>query len=103
MRKLQFVRVCGLFQIRFDYIFCLHETDIQICNVKPLSENGPPSEGVPLASVPSKIARFYQINDVSKFLLDRPMPKGTIDKENEFKVILVVLDLFLFFRPLYLY
>ncbi len=54
--------------------------------MKPLSENGPPSEGVPLASVPSKIARFYQVNDVSKFLLDRPMPKGTVDKENEFKV-----------------
>lgn len=62
--------------------------DIQICNVKPLSENGPPSEGVPLASVPSRIARFYQVNDVSKFLLDRPLHKGTIDKDNEFKVTL---------------
>ncbi|XP_065212165.1 dedicator of cytokinesis protein 3 isoform X2 [Planococcus citri] len=60
---------------------------IQICNVKPISENGPPSEGVPLASVPSQIARFYQVNDVSKFLLDRPLHKGTIDKENEFKTL----------------
>ncbi|KAK7603682.1 hypothetical protein V9T40_003681 [Parthenolecanium corni] len=58
---------------------------IQISNVKPLSENGPPSEGVPLASVPSKIARFYQVNDVTKFQLDRPLPKGVVDKENEFK------------------
>ncbi|XKL62442.1 hypothetical protein PGB90_002275 [Kerria lacca] len=60
---------------------------IQICNVKPLSENGPPSEGVPLAPVPSKIARFYQVNDVKKFLLDRPLPKGTVDKDNEFKTL----------------
>lgn len=64
----------------------MHFLGIQICNVKPLSENGPPSEGVPLASVPSRIARFYQVNDVSKFLLDRPLHKGTIDKDNEFKV-----------------
>lgn len=59
---------------------------IQICNVKPISENGPPSDGVPLASVPPQIARFYQVNDVSKFLLDRPLHKGVIDKDNEFKV-----------------
>lgn len=61
-------------------------SDIQICNVKPLSENGPPSEGLPLTSVPSKIARFYQVNDVAKFLLDRPLHKGVIDRDNEFKV-----------------
>lgn len=60
---------------------------IQICNVKPISEKGPPSEGIPLAPVPSRIASFYQVNDVSKFLLDRPMHKGTVDKDNEFKTL----------------
>ena len=55
--------------------------------MKPLPENGPPSDGIPLASVPSRIARFYQVNDVTKFSLDRPLHKGTIDKENEFKVV----------------
>lgn len=39
--------------------------------------------------MPSKIARFYQINDVTKFQLDRPLPKGVIDKENEFKVLIM--------------
>lgn len=60
---------------------------IQICNVKPLPESGPPKiPGEPqLAPVPHKIARFYQVNQVSKFQLDRPNHKPPIDKVNEFK------------------
>ncbi|XP_075236477.1 dedicator of cytokinesis spg [Lycorma delicatula] len=60
---------------------------IQICNVKPLPESGPPQiEGEPpLAPVPHKVARFYQVNQVSRFQLDRPNHKPPIDKENEFK------------------
>ncbi|XP_039296231.1 LOW QUALITY PROTEIN: dedicator of cytokinesis protein 3 [Nilaparvata lugens] len=60
---------------------------IQICNVKPLPESGPPCvEGAPsIASVPHKIARFYQVNQVSRFQLDRPNHKPPIDKDNEFK------------------
>nr|XP_018899728.1 PREDICTED: dedicator of cytokinesis protein 3 isoform X2 [Bemisia tabaci] len=60
---------------------------IQITNVKPLPESGPPSCRVPLAPVPDKVARFYQVNDVRTFQLDRPMHKGTVDKENEFKTL----------------
>lgn len=35
--------------------------------------------------VPEKIARFYHVNDVKRFLHDRPIYKGQVDKENEFK------------------
>lgn len=60
--------------------------DIQICNVKPLPDSGPPFDEPPLASVPFKVARFYQVNQVARFQLDRPVHKPPIDKENEFKV-----------------
>jgi len=36
--------------------------------------------------VPEKIASFYQVNDVRRFQLDRPVHKGPVDKDNEFKV-----------------
>ncbi|KAL1116518.1 hypothetical protein AAG570_004990 [Ranatra chinensis] len=58
---------------------------IQICNVKPLPENKLPKRREALAPVPERIARFYQVNDVSKFQLDRPVHKPPVDKENEFK------------------
>lgn len=35
--------------------------------------------------MPEKIARFYQVNDVTRFQHDRPIYKGHIDKDNEFK------------------
>lgn len=57
--------------------------DIQICNVKPIPEPNP----IVLASdIPEKISRFYHYNDVKRFQCDRPVHKGIIDKENEFKV-----------------
>lgn len=55
---------------------------IQICNVKPVPEDLPEFEG---QDVPEKVMDYYLVNDVRKFLLDRPIHKGTIDKENEFK------------------
>jgi dedicator of cytokinesis protein 3 len=61
--------------------------DIQICNVKPLAEGRKVlARGDALARVPDRVARFYQVNDVSKFQLDRPVHKPPIDKDNEFKV-----------------
>lgn len=36
--------------------------------------------------IPEKIASFYQVNDVRRFQLDRPVHKGPVDKDNEFKV-----------------
>lgn len=61
----------------------LYVADIQICNVKPLGEGRVWREAV--GPVPERIARFYRSNDVSRFQLDRPVHKGPIDKENEFK------------------
>ncbi|XP_015379000.1 PREDICTED: dedicator of cytokinesis protein 3 [Diuraphis noxia] len=58
---------------------------IQICNVKPFPDIGPPSSDKPLAMIPEKVARFYEVNDVCTFQLDRPMHKGLVDRDNEFK------------------
>lgn len=59
--------------------------DIQICNVKPLSDNDSVfSKG--MFPVPEKISNFYQVNMIKRFQSDRPVHKGPIHKENEFKV-----------------
>lgn len=34
---------------------------------------------------PKNIARFYEVNDITRFVFDRPVHKEPIDKENEFK------------------
>nr|CAD7432042.1 unnamed protein product [Timema monikensis] len=60
---------------------------IQICNVKPL-----PEESALFGAggdIPEKISSFYQVNDVRRFQLDRPVHKGTVDKDNEFKTHMV--------------
>ncbi|XP_073976678.1 dedicator of cytokinesis spg isoform X2 [Rhodnius prolixus] len=62
---------------------------IQICNVKPLSDGRFPYKKEALREVPEKIARFYQVNDVNRFQLDRPVHKSPVDKENEFKSLWV--------------
>ncbi|XP_014256869.1 dedicator of cytokinesis protein 3 isoform X2 [Cimex lectularius] len=62
---------------------------IQICNVKPLSDGRLPYRREALCEVPEKITKFYQVNDVCKFQLDRPIHKPQIDKENEFKTLWV--------------
>ncbi|XP_052125383.1 dedicator of cytokinesis protein 4 isoform X2 [Frankliniella occidentalis] len=60
---------------------------IQICNVKPIPELNPvfSSEGALPSDIPEKITSFYEVNDVKRFQFDRPIHKGTVDKENEFK------------------
>lgn len=67
-------------------IFLSFCSDIQICNVKPISEPNPLFEGVSPCDLPDKIASFYEVNDVRRFQFDRPIYKGPVDKENEFKV-----------------
>lgn len=57
---------------------------IQICNVKPLNENNVIFRGICVA--PEKIASYYEVNDVCRFQLDRPIHRGPVDKDNEFKV-----------------
>lgn len=53
--------------------------------MKPIPENNPlfVEAGT---DIPEKIASFYQVNDVRRFQLDRPVHKGPVDKDNEFKV-----------------
>uniref|UniRef100_A0A1B6BYQ6 Dedicator of cytokinesis protein 3 n=1 Tax=Clastoptera arizonana TaxID=38151 RepID=A0A1B6BYQ6_9HEMI len=58
---------------------------IQICHVKPLPDNGPPKYEPVLADVPFHVTKFYQVNHVCRFRLDRPVHKPPIDKDNEFK------------------
>ena len=58
------------------------EQYIQICNVKPVPESRQEFEGF---EVPEKIMVYYLVNDVKRFTFDRPIHKGPIDKENEFK------------------
>lgn len=60
-------------------------TDIQICNVKPLPEDHALFNGG-MNHVPEKIAEFYQVNMVRRFQSDRPVHKGPVHKDNEFKV-----------------
>jgi dedicator of cytokinesis protein 3 len=59
--------------------------DIQICNVKPLPEDDKLFHGG-MFPVPRNIAEFYQVNMVRKFQNDRPIHKGPVHKDNEFKV-----------------
>lgn len=56
---------------------------IQISNVRPIADL--PYLNTSMVPVPEKIARFYQVNDVTRFQHDRPIYKGQIDKDNEFK------------------
>lgn len=56
---------------------------IQISNVRPIADL--PYLSTTSMPMPEKIARFYQVNDVTRFQHDRPIYKGNIDKDNEFK------------------
>lgn len=58
-------------------------TDIQICNVKPIPEEG--SLGCGQFEVPERVVAFYLVNDVRRFVFDRPLHRGQVDRENEFK------------------
>lgn len=59
------------------------EQYIQISNVRPISEI--PNTSCAMVPIPDKIGRFYQFNDVTRFIHDRPNYKGPVDRENEFK------------------
>ncbi|XP_037885712.1 dedicator of cytokinesis protein 3 isoform X1 [Glossina fuscipes] len=59
------------------------EQYIQISYVRPVADAQ--ALKTAMVPVPEKIARFYEVNDVSRFIYDRPIYKGTVDKDNEFK------------------
>ncbi|XP_011698260.1 PREDICTED: dedicator of cytokinesis protein 3 [Wasmannia auropunctata] len=56
---------------------------IQICNVKPIPEEG--SLACSGVEVPERVVAFYLVNDVRRFTFDRPLHRGPVDRENEFK------------------
>lgn len=66
-------------------ILLSHGQYLQINNVRPISN--PVHLRTAAVPVPEHIASFYEVNDVSRFQYDRPIHKGTIDKDNEFKTL----------------
>lgn len=55
----------------------------QISTVRPIIDENHLKNATNV--VPDKIARYYEVNDVTKFQHDRPIHKETVDKNNEFK------------------
>lgn len=51
--------------------------------MKPIPEEG--SLGNAVAEVPERVVAFYLVNDVRRFIFDRPLHRGPVDRENEFK------------------
>lgn len=71
---------------------------IQISNVKPLNEGKVTFKGI--ETVPEKISSYYDYNDVRKFQLDRPVHKGPVDKDNEFKSLWIERTFLVISHPL---
>lgn len=67
-----------------DAVISSDSQSIQICNVKPIPEHHPIFESN-LSGQQEHIRSYYRVNDVRRFQLDRPVHKGAVDKENEFK------------------
>lgn len=61
--------------------------DLQIYAVTPIPES---QEVLQREGVPDNIKSFYKVNHIWKFRYDRPFHKGPKDKENEFKVRVVL-------------
>ncbi|KAF4516778.1 hypothetical protein B566_EDAN004617 [Ephemera danica] len=62
---------------------------IQICNVRPVPEEQPMLSGPHLLGVvPERVALFYQVNVVRRFISDRPTHKGPVHRDNEFKGVI---------------
>ncbi|RWS11389.1 dedicator of cytokinesis protein 3-like isoform X2, partial [Dinothrombium tinctorium] len=55
---------------------------IQVCSVRPVPDLRPQFHG---HEVPEKVLSYYLVNDVKTFVFDRPVHKGIVDKDNEFK------------------
>ena len=53
---------------------------LQICSVKPVPMDHPVMD-----AGHEKIRSYYKVNGIRRFVLDRPIKKGPVDKDNEFK------------------
>ena len=67
-----------------DAILSSEGQHIQICNVKPVAEEHGRIFDAGL-NLHEKIRSYYRVNDVRRFQLDRPVHKGKVDRDNEFK------------------
>ena len=66
-----------------DAILSSQQQYIQICNVKSIAEEHPVFDAT--LNLSEKIRSYYRVNDVRRFQLDRPVHKGPVDRDNEFK------------------
>lgn len=75
-----------------------NEQYCQISTVRPLSDINHLMSASNVIS--DKISRFYEVNDIRRFQHDRPLHKGTIDKNNEFKSLWIERTLIEISEPL---
>ncbi|XP_053698434.1 dedicator of cytokinesis protein 3 isoform X2 [Sabethes cyaneus] len=74
------------------------EQKFHVVNVRPISD--PSHLKSAKVTVPEKISKYYEVNDVTKFQYDRPIHKGTVDKENEFKSLWIERTIYDIAQPL---
>uniref|UniRef100_A0A182W3H0 DOCKER domain-containing protein n=1 Tax=Anopheles minimus TaxID=112268 RepID=A0A182W3H0_9DIPT len=67
-------------------------------NVRPIAD--PYHLKSAKVTVPEKISKYYEVNDVTRFQYDRPVHKGTVDKDNEFKSLWIVRTIYETAQPL---
>lgn len=70
-----------------DSVINSNEQYCQISTVRPISDINHLKNATNV--VPDKIAKFYEVNDITNFQHDRPIHKGTVDKNNEFKSLYI--------------
>ncbi|XP_039431309.1 dedicator of cytokinesis protein 3 isoform X3 [Culex pipiens pallens] len=74
------------------------EQRFHVVNVRPISD--PSHLKSAKVTVPEKISKYYEVNDVTKFQYDRPVHKGVVDKENEFKSLWIERTIYDIQQPL---
>ncbi|XP_055616289.1 dedicator of cytokinesis protein 3 isoform X2 [Toxorhynchites rutilus septentrionalis] len=74
------------------------EQRFHVVNVRPISD--PSHLKSAKVTVPEKISKYYEVNDVTKFQYDRPIHKGVVDKENEFKSLWIERTIYDIAQPL---
>ncbi|XP_053681007.1 dedicator of cytokinesis protein 3 [Anopheles nili] len=74
------------------------EQRFHVVNVRPIAD--PYHLKSAKVTVPEKISKYYEVNDVTRFQYDRPVHKGTVDKDNEFKSLWIVRTIYETSQPL---
>uniref|UniRef100_A0AAG5CQS3 Dedicator of cytokinesis n=1 Tax=Anopheles atroparvus TaxID=41427 RepID=A0AAG5CQS3_ANOAO len=74
------------------------EQRFHVVNVRPIAD--PYHLKSAKVTVPEKISKYYEVNDVTRFQYDRPVHKGAVDKDNEFKSLWIVRTIYETAQPL---